>query len=69
MATPATRPKGIPPRRLVQIGEIVAACMTPNKATPSKPVTAPAIRNAMSLLADRWVLIVVMAPLSDRPNV
>ena len=47
----------------------MAACMAPNNATPSRPVTAPAIRNAVSLPDGRWVLIIVMAPSSDRPNV
>src|SRR5438445_8435317 len=68
MTSPAPTAKGIPPESLVQIGTMMAACMAPNNATPSRPVTAPAIRNAVSLLDGRSALIVVMAPSYDRPN-
>ena len=62
MASPATTQKGIPPARLVQIGTMMAACMAPNNGTPSKPVSAPAIRNAVSLRDGRSVLIIGIAP-------
>ena len=68
MTSPAPTAKGIPPESLVQIGTMMAACMAPNNATPSRPVTAPAIRNAVSVLNGSSALIIVMAPWYDRPN-
>jgi len=44
----------------------MAACMAPNNATPNRPVTAPAIRNAVSLPDGRGVLIIVLPQLDRR---